>query len=108
MANDTISRQAAIDALNAEGITKNMRAHRRILSLPSAERWIPVTDGLPDDVQIGEEYPDVVFCTKEKTYTGFYEYYLGGRWWTDYDEVVDGVIAWMPLPKPYKEGEEEC
>lgn len=40
---DLISRQAAIDALNAEGITKNMRAHRRILSLPSAERhgrWI--------------------------------------------------------------------
>lgn len=43
MNDDTISRQAAIDALNAEGITKNMRAHRRILSLPSAERrgrWI--------------------------------------------------------------------
>lgn len=37
MSDDLIKKQAAIDALNAEGITKNMRAHRRILSLPSAQ-----------------------------------------------------------------------
>lgn len=29
--------------------------------------------------------------------------YWDGRWWTnDDDYVVDGVIAWMPLPKRYK------
>lgn len=121
MSDDTISRQAAIEAITDERIATNMDSvydselhrckratHRILASLPSAKQWIPVTERLPEDVQIGEEYPNVVFCTKEKTYTGFYEYYLGGRWWTtDCDEVVDGVIAWMPLPEPYKEDKKE-
>ena len=73
-------------------------------TIEAEPRWIPCSERLPEDVQIGDEYPIVIFCTKEKTYTGFYEYYRGGRWWTaDSDSVVDGVIAWMPLPEPYTE-----
>ena len=86
-----------------------------IKKCPSAEpdvpdtnvgKWIPVSDRLPEDVEIGEEYPTVIFCTKDAVYVGFYEYYLGGRWWTAEDYTVDNVIAWMPLPEPYK-GEQE-
>jgi len=71
-----------------------------------AGRWIPCSERLPEDVEIGEEYPTVIFCTDKATYAGFYEHYLDGKWWTEGDYTVDGVIAWMPLPEPYK-GEQE-
>lgn len=34
---DFISREAAINELNAEGYTKNMRIHKRILAIPAAD-----------------------------------------------------------------------
>lgn len=90
---------------------KGCYAVNELRKLPSADRpqeWIPCSERLPEDVQIGDEYPTVIFCTKENTYAGFYEYYLGGRWWAeDGDYVVDDVIAWMPLPKPWKGADDE-
>ena len=72
---------------------------------PPEPRWIPCSERLPDDVEIGEEYPEVIFCTKDVVYVGFYEY-LGGKWWAAEDFSVDGVIAWMPRPKPYERRQE--
>lgn len=50
---DLIERQAAIDAMNSEGYTKNMRVHRKILSIPSVDavpmlrgEWICLGRGL--------------------------------------------------------------
>lgn len=114
--NDLIRRQDAIELAmqycpDDDGTCSKAGADIREMldeleDLPSAQpepKWIPCNERLPEDVQIGDEYPIVIFCTKEKTYTGFYEYYLGGRWWTaDCDSVVDRVLAWMPLPKPWK------
>lgn len=72
------------------------------------QEWIPCSERLPEDIQIGDEYPTVIFCTKESTYAGFHECYLGGRWWSEDDDcVVHGVIAWMPLPKPWKGADDE-
>ena len=71
------------------------------------QRWIPCSERLPEDVEIGEEYPTVIFCTKDDVYVGFYEYYFGGKWWTAEGYTVDNVIAWMPLPEPYGERREE-
>ena len=68
--------------------------------------WIPVIDCVPNDVEIGEEYPSVIFCTVDgSVYVGFYEYNkYGNRWWNTLEEQyeVKGVIAWMPLPEGYK------
>lgn len=73
-----------------------------------SQEWIPCSERLPEDVQIGDEYPTVIFCTKENTYAGFYEHYIGGRWWAeDGDYVVDDVIAWMPLPEPWKGADDD-
>ena len=113
LATDCISRQAAIDAIhcdititgrqNAELVSATIGAFAdRIKALPSAQQWIPCSERLPEDVEIGEEYPTVIFCTDKATYAGFYEHYLDGKWWTEGDYTVDGVIAWMPLPEPYK------
>jgi len=118
---DLISRQAAISEIlddlkdtslhddpdtpedYAEGFDEGIRnAAAIVLQMPSAQQWIPVTERLPEDVNIGEEYPTVIFCTKDAVYAGFFEHYLGGNWWAAEDYTVDNVIAWMPLPSPWK------
>lgn len=76
-------------------------------------RWIPVLERLP------EEYKSVMVTVNEeikgeKQYVIYPEarYSKGDGWeWAyesgaDYWEKIDGVIAWMPLPEPYKESEE--
>lgn len=73
------------------------------IKAPEAQECIPCKKRLPEDVEIGEEYPTVIFSTKDAVYCGFYEYYYGGNWWAAEDYIVNDVIAWKPLPEPYKE-----
>ena len=110
---DLIRRQDAIEvvekyfsdviSLNPDVCTDGIR------SLPSAWRWIPVSERLPDDVEIGEDFPIVIFCdSKGNIHVGFCEHTnYGVKWWhaTQWESEVYGVIAWMPLPEPYKRGE---
>lgn len=112
---DLISRQSAIDAVRKgcqEWLGIFQRCEENIKALPSTQpeqRWIPCSERLPENVEAGEEYPLVIFCTDKRSYFGFYEYYRGGQWWNytaDEDYLVEGVIAWMPLPEPYREVEE--
>ena len=87
-----------------------------ILALPTAEPktgWIPVSERLPD-AEYGEG--DSVLCCTE---TGLMHilYWDGGNWcvptgephqWVNHKTGWhDKVIAWMPLPEPYRgDGEE--
>lgn len=57
-----------------------------------AQRWIPVSEKLPDDGA-------VVFYTDNKGETGMICY------WEELPREFEDIIAWMPLPEPYKEGE---
>lgn len=63
-------------------------------SLPSAPRWIPVTERLP------EPYEVVLISDKEEVYVG--EVGECGEWKTCYYEFLMDVDAWMPLPEPWK------
>ena len=58
--------------------------------------WIPCKERLPE---IGGE---VLFCDIDG------DIYVGhraiGHWWS-VDDKVKNVTAWMPLPEPYKEAE---
>ena len=65
-------------------------------------RWIPVAEQLPENftsVLLTAKMPEDVECLV----------YTGGRASTDFtlDGVINSegyeVIAWMPLPEPYKE-----
>lgn len=134
MENDSISRQAAIDAAKDwyEGlICGSFRGlEKRLKSLPSAqpEQWIPCSERLPEDLEevnvtwvnhIPEPYYDFL---KDNPFTGSAVYYRGEWFWyssrcvdmlAEYgvngmDKVDDGIeiTAWMPLPSPYK-GEQE-
>ena len=123
---DCVSRQAAIDAL-AKMMPKSytpdgshpadeeiFRAQeifadciKTIAILPSARsepQWIPCSERLPDKKDDylcsynGCAVVDICEYDPDRNEWGFF--YDGG--W----KVVSNVTAWMPLPEPYKEGQE--
>ena len=156
---DLISRKWLIECVEEGWIKfdtekdKNKFIHLVRDTAPSAQRWIPVTERLPECEQ------EVLICTMKRVYvskkTGMdwceepvitpalYEDgtmlevnskwrwedidYAGWDeeedcgiipegWWENrhfnpdevYNNIVDKkVVAWMPLPEPYKEGEQD-
>ena len=123
---DTISRQAAIDALekvaelfpwrvpgnrdtydryNEAWNDAIERAEIEIEELPSAQpeqRWIPTSEKLPE-----YDKPVLLSTAWGKTEIGF----LTQRGWMivacSYREFEQGaVVAWMPLPEPWR-GEQD-
>ena len=102
---DMISRQAALNCVYG---TSPNKIKGRIAELPSAQPgWIPCSRELPKP--------------NEEDGNGFYKAYLvqDGRWmdvarwdgkyWVawGYSTVLLNVLAWMPLPTPYREGGQE-
>ena len=133
---DTISRRAAIDALARmmprsytpdgshpadEEIFQAQEVFADCIEaleiLPSAQpeqRWIPVTERLPENdnevlITVWDAEDDYV-----EVYKGFYQ---GHEWWTQWchgcSKIKDEpcgeniVIAWMTLPEPYRGGDTE-
>ena len=124
---DTISRQAAISHVDdvpyiKDHPTVGLLWKAWIESLPSAQpeqRWIPCSERLP------EEYGEFLVTMTEKakakdlgfdideTYIMKMRYNSNG-WqlprripsWIN-KAVKDEVLAWMPLPEPYKGGEQD-
>ena len=102
-----ISLQAAIDALCEDYCfghhdckrypkCENLRAIQKLPSAQPEQQWIPVTERLPE------------YGTAVLTYNDDDEYEINhiideddGEWFWN------GVVAWMPLPEPYKEGDNE-
>ena len=116
---DLISRQAAIDALvNGLSIKPSQTVVRGIIeAIPAAERWIPVTERLPE--KKSGHYPLILLCLRAKRIYGpWYDYdvVIGSRsgrgyWYTERHGVIPGnendeyeVVAWQPLPEPYEGG----
>ena len=114
---DLIDRQAAIDALVAEARTVDSHyleseriihesdAVEVISMLPSAQsktgRWIPCSERLPEE--FGE-----YLVTKKAIGWNCEEYNSNDIAYFDNEgfHKADKVIAWMPLPEPWK-GEED-
>ena len=91
MKDDLISRQAAIEAMCClnDSICEG-QATEALCDLPSAQQWIPCSERLPD--QNGKYL--VVGRQKAINILKF----DGGRWYGKW-----GVVAWLPLPSPYRE-----
>lgn len=102
---DAISRQAVIDALNkTSGIRGD--ALKALYELPPVKpqepKWIPVSERLPEiqqDVLLSLRSLDVRVGFRSETEPYFY---CNGN----YIESQN-VLAWMPLPAPYKAESEE-
>ena len=115
---DLISRQDVINAVlvsnfsactvygrSEEGMATAKELIQAIKNLPSAQpkqRWIPVSERLPEGGH------NIIFCdSKGNVCEGVYHaipgQWVGFRWNAIYHH--DDVVAWMPLPDPYKEEE---
>ncbi len=104
---DVISRQAVIDkAAYTEteegwsGMTVNVKDIEKLPSVKPEQKWIPVSERLPKCgvfvlVTCMTPYDNLYFDILKRTNNGSYK---------DHNNFYnsDSVIAWMPLPKPYK------
>lgn len=108
MSDDLIRRRDAIDAViewygckpnDIEAFEKNIEA------IPSADRpqeWIPCSERLPTEEEQDDELG--VLVTLGNGYSGLqYDWYHDGYWY-DWNGFV---VAWMPLPEPWKGADDE-
>lgn len=129
---DTIYRQDAINVLeklsaceeygvevgtDEETYIGKYEAITEISDLPSADRpqgWIPCSERLP---KIGEYHisePCLVYCKGGVyAFAELEENIFGQVGWNcerddDYHEPIGEVVAWMPLPKPWKGADDEA
>lgn len=74
----------------------------RPMVMPKQE-WIPLSERLPE-----EDGRFLVFLP-DRNGTFMCADFLNGEWYTDdYECTSNHVIAWMPLPTPYKEGDPDA
>ena len=121
---DLISRQDAIDALKHNQDVYSHNFHddpidkyttaiiatdiETVVNLPSAQperkkgKWIPCSEKMPIGqveviVSCHDDHGDTPF---DYTSCGFAT--TDGEYWIVDNEINNHVVAWMPLPKPYK------
>lgn len=110
LCNDVIPKLETLKKYEDTGLTPEriediyrdyLEACWELAKLRNRQRWIPVTEKLPED--------GTYLCTlagelvgQEEPFTGMC-YIENGEWDED-----DCVIAWMPLPEPYKNSYSEC
>ena len=109
---DCISRKAAIYI--ASGYCHPANIAKELEKLPPAQpapRWIPCSERLPDHPENNDYYLVTIQC---EHHDGWDDYVTGFAEWTKHgwDELSCyigqiKVIAWMPLPEPYKERRED-
>ena len=86
------------------------RAAKRLEELEAKQRWIPVTERLPEvtkeqkerielDYLLAPEFNVIIKGAKKATTL----YYDGDGSWFDMGGTCYPVAYWMPLPKPQKE-----
>ena len=99
---DYISRSDAILAVEWSHTPDS--AISAIKSLPSAQQWIPCSERLPE--YDGEMYLVTDYCEQINRRRIHISYCYVNRegFWSDVP-VGYKVIAWMPLPEPYKDGD---
>lgn len=62
--------------------------------------WIPCSERLPNKPEFGWDG----YLVQDAYIVKPYDAYWNGKCWTDIDNnVLDNIVAWMPLPEPYGE-----
>jgi len=76
--------------------SENAALRQRVQELEEAQRWIPVTERLPDSNR--DVLVTVDSCVEKAWYSNTKQ-----RWNDKYGDCLDGVTAWCELPTPYEE-----
>lgn len=95
----------ALSKSNGESCARAEAAEARVAELEAEQRWIPVSERLPEESNAYLVYsPDVPDGAGTKVWQVAYY-----AWKTPKMEFTTGytVTHWMPLPKPPKEEVEE-
>lgn len=79
-----------IDKLQQEAVEKYKKEHG----------WIPISERLPEKPVAGE---DCYLIQAQYVEQPFVAYWDGRNWTDECYEIAKHVIAWMPLPEPYRE-----
>ena len=119
LCNDSISRKEVLQMIDNIreaggfiGFNTYSEAFDQVNNMSSVPRWIPVSERLPQEHICDDGYhepSDYVLVYME---SGLMHV---SRWWSRFDErwvdlkypTTDEVIAWMPLPEPYKAESED-
>lgn len=84
---------------------------KHIANAPTVPQWIPCSDRLPDIKDNHVSSVVIVYCDSGAYgFAQLEENIFGQVGWDcerddEYHEPLGEVVAWMPLPKPYKGGE---
>ena len=110
--NDLISRQAVLDVINLNWEYRRncIRAIEKLPPVKQEPRWIPVSERLPNHDEYIKNNGLFNVSDGNRTYSEWFDIYDTQKFGepTMYGFRVDhAVIAWMPLPKPYKPQESE-
>ena len=115
---DTIDRQAAIDAMRVinDSICEQ-QAVDALYDLPSAPRWIPCKERLPEEDK--NVLVSVHFLGLDQKHKTGWNDHIKENWYVDIASHIDGywtsysdeykvasnrhiIVAWTPLPEPWK------
>lgn len=99
-----IDKQRAIEAMSNVTVLDKSAARRILTQLPAIpeQRWIPVTERLPNkQEEVIVSYHDTLGdMSFDYTAPGWIT--PDGEYWIVDNEINNYVVAWMPLPEPYK------
>lgn len=124
---DLISREDAIKeayTITIDGESFDVVQVETLEGLPTAQQWVPCSERLPENTEpvnitwVNRKPEPYYADIKNKPFTATGHYHNGKWWWysvvcQDYldeygkcemdemDRDIE-VIAWMPLPEPYK------
>ena len=113
--------------LSENEISGAMALLRKLVNKADSFEWIPVTERLPEEYESDfakyygtDQWNNTLWRAKSKEVLVCFEYVDGsrsvrssftmdGKWNIERKRVLHDlkVIAWMPMPEPYKENENE-
>lgn len=84
-----------------EGLWQSEDVENCIKNMPSVQQWTPVSEGLPEkegEVLVTTSWGNVCMAWCDN-----------GKWRAEYINGYDDdeILAWMPLPEPFKGGDEK-
>lgn len=109
---EEMGKKIAEEAL--DGYIYKGKTLREWIDILAQTRWIPVSEGLPEEHTCDDGFiePSEYVLVQMKSgymkvsrYWGSRERYKDRPWIDLSYPTTDEVIAWMPLPERYKEGE---